>query len=183
MLKLRRDRGLDRNPLAGSGAGERDALGVQEVAVERSCRCAVKRIADYRVTDAGEMYSDLVRSARSDADFEQSEPLKALQYLVFAESGAATSEFRGHSNAAERIASDGSLDAAAIGFQAAMYESQINLVDRAAGELFGEVAMSRVGARHQDHAAGESIEPMHDAWTQRTAHARERPETMNQGVH
>jgi hypothetical protein len=64
------------------------------------------------------------------------------------------SEFRGHAYPADRVAGDGGRYAATIGLEPAMDQGEIDLFHLAAGELFGEVAVSGVGPRNQDHAAG-----------------------------
>ncbi len=61
---------------------------------------------------------------------------------------------------------------AAIRFYAAVQQREIDLLHFAARELFGKMAVCGIGARDQDDAAGEAIEAMNDARTQRTAHAR-----------
>ena len=69
--QLRRKRSLHGDPLPRSGAGKRNAMGVQEVAAERAGRSAVQFVAGHRMPDARQMHSDLVRAAGPDVHFEQ----------------------------------------------------------------------------------------------------------------
>ena len=145
-------------------------MGVEEIAIERARGGAIEFVACHGMTDARQMHTDLVRAAGPDANFKEREFVEASQHLVFGNGRTAFRQSGRHAYAANRIASDRSCDLTPIRFHPAMHEREINLFDLAAGELLGEMAMSLIRARDQNHAAGEAIQAMHDTRPQRAPH-------------
>src|SRR4029077_12297621 len=102
-----------------------DALGMQEVAAEGAGGGSVKRVAGHRMTNAGQMHTNLMRAAGSYANFEERKFVKAPQHLVYGNRGAPASQFCRHSDAANRIASDGCGDPALVRLNSAVNQRQI----------------------------------------------------------
>ena len=64
-----------------------------------------------------------------------------------------------------------------------MHQRQVDLLHPPAGELRRQLAVRGVVLGHQQHAAGEAVQPVHDAGPQFAADPRKRAETVQQGVH
>ena len=109
--------------------------------------------------------------------------VEAPQHAVLGPRRAALGQPRRHARAMHRVAGDGPLDAPALVAHAAVHQRQVGLLHLPSGELRGQAPMGRVVLGHQQHAAGVAVQAMHDARPQRAAHARERAEAMQQGVH
>src|ERR1022692_3412539 len=142
----------------------------------------IETVASYRMADAGEVHADLVRTAGADAQFQKSEAHEAAEDAVFGPGGAAVAEAGGHARAAPRIARDGLFDAAAIRLHVAVNQRQVGLLHLPAGEQGGQRAMRGVVLGHQNHAAGEAVQAMHDAGPQIAAQRGKRLEAAEQRV-
>ena len=70
-----------------------------------------------------------------------------------------------------------------VGFHPPVNQGEIDLLDSAAGELRGQVAVRGVVARDQNDAAGEAVEAVHDAGPEVAADAGQLCKSMQQGVH
>ena len=86
-------------------------------------------------------------------------------------------------DAPHRIARDRALDPAGLRLHFAVHQRQVDLLHLPAGELVGQRAVRRVVLGHQQHAAGEAVQPVHDARPQRAAHSRKRREAVQQRIH
>ncbi len=88
-MEFRGQHRFDGDPLSRGRAGERDLVGVQEEARELGGWCAVEFVAGNRMADAGQVHTDLVRTAGADLYFEITEAFESLQHFVFGDGGAA----------------------------------------------------------------------------------------------
>ena len=143
---------------------------------------AVQPVPRHRMTDARQVHADLVRPAGPDPHFEKRESPEALQDPVFGQGRSSAPEPRGHADAPHRIARDRFLQLPAFLLHDAVNQRQVDLLDLALGELLGQVAVRGVVARHQDHAAGVAVQPVHDARPQLAAHPGKQRETAEQRV-
>jgi len=183
LLEIQWERGCDGDWFARSRAGESDAVSVQKETAQVAGRRAIEFVAGYRMTDAGKMHANLVRAARSDFHFQVACVFEPLQNFVLGYGVAACRGFCGHADAANRVASDGLGDFAAICFHAAIYQSEIDLFYFAAGKLFGQMAVGCVRFGHQDHSAGKPVEPMNDSGAQIAGNFRELSKAMHQRIY
>ena len=99
------------------------------------------------------------------------------QHAIFGPGGAAAQKPCGHARAMPRIAGDGPLDAPALCFHNAVDQGEVDFLHLPPGKLGGQGAVRRVVFGHQQHAAGEAVQTMHDARPQRPTHAGQAPET------
>jgi hypothetical protein len=104
---------------------------------------------------------------------------EAAQDAVFGPGGAAAAQAGGHAGAVPRIARDGLFDAALVRLHVAVDQRQVGLLHLAAGEQRGQRAMRGVVLGHQNHAAGEAVQAMHDAGPQVAAQRGKRLETAS----
>src|ERR1019366_3311416 len=185
--EFRRKGGFDGDLFAGGGQAETDAVGVQEIAAERRHAFdgggrAVEGVAGHRVPDAGEVNADLVGASGTDFDCQQGEAAEAAQNAVFGPGGASLGEARGHAGAANGVAGDGAVDAAAVGFDLAVDEREVHLFDLAVCKLGGEVAVRVVVLSDQQDAGGEAVEAVDNAGAEFAGDTRQGIEAAEQCV-
>ena len=124
-----------------------------------------------RMAEARQVHANLMRSAGADADFEIAEAIERFEQTVFRDGFAARGKFRGHADAADRIARDGRSNPA-VGLGLAVHQRQIDFLHLPRLELRGERMMRAIGARDDERAAGFAIEAMDDAGAQISVHRR-----------
>lgn len=117
------------------------------------------------MANTGKVHADLVRSTRSDADFQIAEALEGLEQAVFGQRLAARRKLRSHSDPPHRIARDGCCDPS-LRPGPAVNQRQIDLFYFSRLELRGERMMGTIGPGHYERPAGFAIETMYDAWTE-----------------
>src|SRR5437588_9761728 len=100
---------------------------VQEKSAEIGCGRAVEPVAEDGMAKAREMHADLVRSTGADADFEIAEAIECFEQTIFGDGFAAGGNFRGHTNAADRITRDGG-DNTAVRLGLAVHQGEIDLL-------------------------------------------------------
>src|SRR5262244_3323376 len=96
--------------------------------INAASRRSVKGIAGDRVADAGQVNTDLMGSARADADFEECEAAEAAEHMVFGLCCAAFVKASCHAGAPDRIAGNRPLDAAGVLFDAVVDQGQVDLL-------------------------------------------------------
>ena len=135
---------------------------MEEIAGENARRGAVQPVSNHGVADAGEMHADLVGAAGADANFQQSELIETLEHTIFGEGRAPASQPGSHADAMQRMTGNGRGDPAALRFQAAVHERDVDLFDLPRGELLRQVAVGGVRPGDQDDPAGKAIQPVDD---------------------
>ena len=146
---------------------------VEEVAVEYAFGSAVEGVANHRVADAREMHANLMGAAGTNANPQIGKSFVASDYFVIGQGSASCGNSGSHFCAMDGIAGDGRLNTAAIGFDGAVDNGEVDLLNGTAGELLREALMSGIGACDEEHAAGVAVEPVDDAGMFVTAHGRE----------
>ncbi len=137
------------------------------------------------------MNANLVRAASFDAHLDQRElPIArradALEHLDVGDSGTDAFALQRapcrHAGAADEIAADGKIDSDRVARDRAMDESEIGLLQLAAGEHLAQLAVGAVVLGNHDDAAGLLVEAMDDAGTKIASDVRELVEVVQQSV-
>src|SRR6266404_4126742 len=129
----------------------------------------IQTIARDGMPQARQVRPDLVRASGPDSYFEVSKSFKAAPHAVIRERLAPVAELRGHTRAANRVPRDRLADAAGLSAHLSLNQREIRFLHRTRGELRGQRAMRRVGAGHQQHAAGTAIQAVNNARAQLAA--------------
>src|SRR5258706_5364852 len=150
-----------------------------------AARAAIGRIADQRMTDMGQMDSDLMRASGLEPALEQ----RSERFLSRAElfddrvaraRGLALAAQHGHAFAIERIAPEIALDDAGASARAAPDDSVVDALDGMRGELLGEASHRVLVLGDDQEAAGVLVQPVHDAGARDAADAGERGAAMGE---
>lgn len=115
------------------------------------------------------MDTNLVRAARVQVGFNESEIADVSQRAPIGASFTSFAAARGHARAAVKIARDGKFDAPGFAVWFAVQQGDILFLDETIAECGGKFGMRGIGASYNDCAGSVFIEPMNDAGTQRAA--------------
>lgn len=111
----------------------------------------------------GHVYSNLMRSAAVQLDFEQGELTYSREYAPIRARSATSTPLCGHPRPPANIPGNWKINAALCLSHASVNECDVNFFHFPGEELSGERAMSGVIARDDDRAGCAAIQPMHDS--------------------
>src|SRR5581483_8662801 len=157
--------------------------GVQEIAWQgENCRSrcprargkfargAIKRVADYRMPNGGEMDADLVSAAGINLHVQQREfPVlrtNALADSVMGNSFATAFAARGHAGPANAIAANAGGNRPSILLHGSVNQGNVGFVYLATAELRSELAVRDFILGHNNEATGFFVEAMNDSRAQ-----------------
>jgi len=131
-----------------------------------------------------EVDADLMGAAGVESEFEvrEFEIRIAVEYAVLGAGGAAVAGAGRHASAADGVALDGLLVKAMVTCKEAVGEGEVDLFDRAGGELGSEGAVRGVGTGDEENAAGVAVKAVHDAGARIAAGLGEPAEAMEERV-
>jgi len=134
-----------------------------------SGRRAIECVADNGMFDGAQMDSDLMGSARLDRELEQREARKTLDDLIHRVRFTRTGGSRGHAQAVDAIAPDGTLDFSARLVHSTVCQSQISFGDRTRLKLARKSRVAEVVLGNHEQSGGVFVQAMHDSRTVRPA--------------
>ena len=149
-------------------------------------RGTVENVTHNRVVQGGEMDADLVSAASMELHFEQRCQIQTGQdvpvgagFPGIAENDAAAS---GHTGAAPGVAGDGKSDRAAILFEEALHEGDVDFLDLTLPKGFAELDVRGVVLGDEDDTGSAFVEAMHYAGAEGIATLRETLAAAEEGV-
>ncbi len=162
---------------------ERELPGVQKMALEAAAP-AIDRIAGERVAEVLEVDADLVRAAGLRPALDEVQAVAGREHAVVRHRLTAfAGEVDGHFLAVRPVAADCGVDGAAAASQRALDDGEVDLFDRAVGELPRERLVRGVVLRNRETAAGFLVQPVHDARPLHAADAGEVLAMVQQSLH
>ncbi len=147
---------------------------------------AVKRVAEDRMFEGGEVHTNLMRASGVELDFDERGGTKLLEDGPVGAGIAGVCGFAGrpggHSYAALGIAGDGKFDGAFCSGEFSLDEREIGFLNGTRAKGFGKFGVREIVFGDEDCAARIFVEAMNDSRAQRVAALRERLATAEKRV-
>ena len=115
-----------------------------------SSRCAIEGVAHNGVLDRTEVNPDLMSAACLDGELQQREACKAFDDFVQSVGNTGASSLRGHTQAINAIASNGTLDFSGRILHSTMHQRQISFDDPTRLKLAREIRVADVVLGHHE---------------------------------
>ena len=153
--------------------GEAKVRGVEKVTIQRAkllaeflvAAFAVKAISDYRMTNRGEVYPDLMCAACLDPDLQKTKPAEAFDYPIFSVRRASSRLAGSHLRPLGWMSSNGQVDRCAALARSAVDESNVSFLYLPILKCSAQTRMRHVVFRNDQQSRGVLIETVNDPWT------------------